>query len=261
MRPRWIAHHRDFAARSFLPNTFSCTPVVSQHDWDDRCRLGDVLKQHVRELYGFIRGTYTLHILTRSATRVGLDDEASIIQAVNVSTRPPARYMTLTPHPHLPRLLDPCRPSLPLDADDFNFTARLLPLPEKRGSDVAGAPLPPLRGLQEARLHRTSFFRPPSRLSGAIRDDDHELASLLGFDIELQRCSVLVDPHCGNPKSLITTLLSINDPFKVPRWSVVPILPCCPASHFQHTGLFDARANFLCCWLLPLLESRVDVPA
>ncbi|KAI0726590.1 hypothetical protein C8Q72DRAFT_519436 [Fomitopsis betulina] len=152
-----------------------------------------------------------------------------VYTGLNASIRPPARYMTLTPHPHLPRLQDPFRPSLPLDAADFNPAARLLT--EQRGRDVAGAPLPPVRGLQDAKLQRSSFFRPPSHLSAAIRDDDHELASLLGFDfdIELQRCSVLVDPHCGNPKGLITALLSVNDPLKIPRWFIrrsrqVPVL-------------------------------------
>lgn len=147
-----------------------------------------------------------------------------VYTGLNASIRPPARYMTLTPHPHLPRLQDPFRPSLPLDAADFNPAARLLT--EQRGRDVAGAPLPPVRGLQDAKLQRSSFFRPPSHLSAAIRDDDHELASLLGFDfdIELQRCSVLVDPHCGNPKGLITALLSVNDPLKIPRWSAIFVL-------------------------------------
>ena len=131
--------------------------------------------------------------------------------------------MTLTPHSHLPRLPDTHRPSSPLAADHFDLAARLRQLAEKHGSDVASAPPPPARGLQEAKLQRNSLFLPPSRLSTAIRDDDHEFASLLGFDIELQRCSVLVDPHCGNPKSLIAALLSVNDPFKIPRWSAISI--------------------------------------
>lgn len=167
--------------------------------------------------------------------------------------------MTLTPHPHLPRLPDPHRPSSALAANNYDLAARLLSLAEKHGGDAPGAPLAPVRVLPGTKLQRASLSRHSNRLS--TRDDDHELASLFGFDIELQRCSVLVDPHCGNPKSLIPALVSVNDPFKIPRWSAVSILSVVPVSDLQPAGLFDARANFLSYWLLPLQGSHVDAPA
>ncbi|KZT63836.1 hypothetical protein DAEQUDRAFT_770240 [Daedalea quercina L-15889] len=128
--------------------------------------------------------------------------------------------MTLAPHLHLPRSPDTRRPSpSPVDyVEERGLIVRLLALAEHPERDVASVPFPSGRGLEEAKLRRASLLRPPSRLSAAIRDDDHEIASLRTLDIEPQRCSVLVDPHCGNPTGLVAALLSANDPLKLPRW-------------------------------------------